>query len=238
MSRHLSMDLVFRGHRLRLDPAGALIWPAQQLLVVADLHLEKGTAFARRGKLLPPYDTHATLSRLEALIHRWRPATVVSLGDGFHDRRGARDLSPELFDRLAILTRSRRWVWITGNHDPQVALGLGGAATPELTLARGLVLRHEPTGAEGEIAGHLHPKARVQTRRLSLNRPCFVADGDRLLLPAFGSFTGGLNVLDPDISALFPTGFHAYLLGDARVFGFPHAVLAHEPAALHHRLLG
>lgn len=230
------MDLVFRGHAFVLDPAGALVWPERELLVVSDLHLEKGRAFARRGTLLPPYDTHATLTRLEALVARWRPATVVSLGDGFHDRHGGLELSPELFDRLAGLTRTRRWVWVTGNHDPQVTLGLGGAAVMELEMG-GIVLRHAPLGAAGEIAGHLHPKARVLTRRLSLHRPCFVGDAQRLLLPAFGSFTGGLNALDPAISALFPTGFHAYLLGDAKVVGFPHGVLAPEPDAMQHRLV-
>lgn len=230
------MDLSLRGQALVLDPTGALFWPARAMLVVADLHLEKGSAFARRGALLPPYDTHCTLDRLEALLRRWRPATVVSLGDGFHDRRGSHDLSPELLDRLCRLVYATRWVWVTGNHDPEIALKLGGAAVPELVLD-GLVLRHEPTGAAGEIAGHLHPKARVQTRRLSLARPCFVGDGERLVLPALGSFTGGLNALDGAISGLFPQGFMAYLLGDARVFGFPHLVLTPEPDASRNRLV-
>ncbi len=229
------MQLHLRGHALVLDPSGALYWPAQDLLVVADLHLEKGSAFARRGTLLPPYDTHATLARLEDLVRRWRPATLVSLGDGFHDRHGGRELSPELFDRLAALTRGLRWVWVTGNHDPAVALALGGAVVPALAVG-GILLRHEPSsgdlggGGAGEIAGHLHPKARVATRRLRLRRPCFAGSADRLLMPAFGSFTGGLNVLDPAIHGLFPAGFCAYVLGDGRVFRFPDAVLAGEPA--------
>jgi hypothetical protein len=229
------MRFDFRGHALALDPAGALFWPARRLLIVADLHLEKGAALARRGALLPPYDTHATLERLEALVGRWRPATVVSLGDGFHDRRGPGELSGELFDRIAALTRAVRWVWITGNHDPSVALALGGAVLPELLLD-GLALRHAPTAGEvGEVTGHLHPKARVRTRRLHLHRPCFAGDADRIVMPAFGSFTGGLNVLDDAISSLFPVGFSAYLLGEGRVFRFPHGVLAPdpEPAAQH-----
>lgn len=229
------MHLSFRGHAFELDPAGALSWPRRRLLVLADLHLEKGAAFARRGALLPPYDTHATLDRLEELVRRRRPATVVSLGDGFHDRRGPSDLSPDLFDRLAALTRAVRWIWVTGNHDPKVALALGGAAVPELRQD-GLVLRHEPRGEAGEIAGHLHPKARVITRRLALCRPCFVGDNARMVMPAFGSFTGGLNALDPAISGLFPEGFFAYLLGDARVFRFPRGVLAPEPDPMLHRL--
>jgi uncharacterized protein len=228
-----AMQLSFRGQALVLDPAGAVYWPARELLVVADLHLEKGSAFARRGALLPPYDTHATLARLEALVRRWRPATLVSLGDGFHDRRAGHELSPDLFDRLGALTRALRWVWVTGNHDPSVALALGGAVVPELALD-GLVLRHEAVSTPGEIAGHLHPKARLSTRRQRFCRPCFAGDRERLLLPAFGSFTGGLNVLDPAISRFFSTGFHAYMLGSAQVFRFPHQVLAADPGPARH----
>jgi hypothetical protein len=229
------MQLELHGQTLELDPAGAAFWPRYAMLVVADLHLEKGGAMARRGSLLPPYDSHATLARLEALVARLRPDTVVSLGDGFHDRRGGSELSPDLFDRLCALTRQRRWIWVAGNHDPVVPLALGGATVPELAVG-GLVLRHAPTGAPGELAGHLHPKARLHTRRRSLACRCFAADADRLLLPALGSFTGGLNVLDPAIHRLFPTGFHAYLLGEARVFRFPHSVLAAEPDAQSHRI--
>jgi DNA ligase-associated metallophosphoesterase len=222
------MQLTFRGHDLVLDPAGALWWPARRLLVVADLHLEKGSAFARRGSLLPPYDTHATLTRLEALVAVREPETVLSLGDGFHDRHGPGSLSPDLYDRLARLTRGRRWLWVTGNHDPVVPVELGGAVLPELALG-GIVFRHAPGVGMGEVAGHLHPKARVPARGRPLCRPCFAADAARLVLPAFGSFTGGLNVLEPTISELYPDGFSAYLLGDARVFRFPHAVLLPEP---------
>jgi uncharacterized protein len=229
------MQIQLQGQTLELDPAGAVFWPRYAMLIVADLHLEKGSTFARRGSLLPPYDSHATLARLEALIERLRPDTVVSLGDGFHDRRCGRDLSPALFDRLGDLTRRRRWLWVTGNHDPEVPLALGGATVAELAVGD-LFLRHAPTGAAGEIVGHLHPKARVRSRRRTLARRCFAAAADRLLLPALGSFTGGLNVLDPAIHRFFPTGLHAYLLGDARVFRFPGHVLAGEPDALSHRL--
>ena len=136
---------------------------------------------------------------------------------------------------MCRLTRERRWVWITGNHDPEVPLALGGAAVAELTVGS-LRLRHAPMGEDGEIAGHLHPKARLHTRRRTLSCRCFAADADRLLLPALGSFTGGLNVLDPAIQRFFPTGFHAYLLGDERVFRFPHHVLSAEPDAMSHRI--
>lgn len=229
------MQLTLQGQTLELDPAGAVFWPRYAMLIVADLHLEKGAAFARRGSLLPPYDSHATLARLEALIARLRPDTVVSLGDGFHDRRGPSELSPDLFDRLCGMTRQRRWVWVTGNHDPRLPVALGGAAVAELPVD-GVVLRHAPIGEVGEIVGHLHPKARLHTSRRSFARRCFAADASRLILPALGSFTGGLNVLDPSIHHFFPTGFHAYLLGDERVFRFPHDVLAPEPAAMRYVL--
>jgi hypothetical protein len=230
------MLVSFRGQELELDPAGALWWPAREMLVVADLHLEKGTAMARRGSLLPPYDTHATLDRLEALLERRRPKTVVSLGDGFHDRAGAQILSPDLHDRLAGIVRRTSWLWICGNHDPCLPLGLGGAMLRRLDFD-GLVFVHAPDGVEaGEIAGHLHPKARPDSMRFRRSRPCFVGDGTRLLLPAFGSYTGGLNVLDPAVTCLFGRGFTAYLLGENRVFGLPHHCLAAEPDAMQHRI--
>lgn len=230
------MQLQFQGQTLELDPAGAMFWPRHALLVVADLHLEKASAFARRGSLLPPYDSEATLARLEALIARWNPDTVVSLGDGFHDRKGPLELSPALFDRLGAMTRARRWVWVTGNHDPTLPVALGGAVAYELAIG-GLVFRHAPAGEVGEIVGHLHPKARLHTSRRTFARRCFAADMDRLLLPALGSFTGGLNVLDRAIHKLFPTGFHAYLLGEEKVFRFRHDVLAPDPPVVR-KMLG
>lgn len=223
------MPLDLAGERLELDASGVLSWPRHRLAAVADLHLEKGAAFARRGAPLPPYDTLATLARLEAALARLRPLTVVSLGDGFHDRRGPADLLPALAERLRDLAASFAWVWLRGNHDPEPPAGLGGTAAAELRLD-GLVFRHEPAGGRGEIAGHLHPKARVGGTRLRLARPCFASDGARLLLPAFGSFAGGLNVLDPAIAGLFAgRPFAAFLLGSERVFRVPHDRLLPEP---------
>lgn len=224
------MRLELAGETLETDPSGTLWWPEHRLAVVADLHLEKGSAYARRGRFLPPYDTHATLARLEAVLERLRPDTVVSLGDGFHDRRGPERLEPDLAERLRRLTGAVDWVWVRGNHDPEPPVGLGGRSALELRLG-GLTFRHEPAegNAPGEVAGHLHPKARVAARRLGAVRPCFAGDGRRLLLPAFGSFTGGLDVLDPAIASLFPHGFAAYLLGEERVFRLPHDRLLPEP---------
>ncbi len=223
------MLITIAGRVLRLDPSGALLWPERRLLMVADLHLEKAAALARAGRaLLPPHDTAATLDRLEQLIATFAPRTVVSLGDGFHDRRAAQVLDGPLFDRLAALTRAAQWVWITGNHDPAIPLALGGAVLQRLDLD-GLVLRHEPTGAPAEIAGHLHPKARLATRHGRLTRPCFVGDGSRLVMPAFGTLTGGLDVLDPAIGRLFPAGFTAWLTGERRIFAVPGRILPGGP---------
>lgn len=224
-------QIAFAAAVLRLDPAGAVWWPAHRMLVVADLHLEKGSAFARRGALLPPYDTRATLARIEALVARHRPATVVSLGDGFHDRRAGEALEPDARARIRALTGAVEWLWVAGNHDPEPPPGLGGRAVAALERD-GILLRHAPQGSgAAELAGHLHPKARLAGSRRRLSRPCFAADGRLLLLPALGAYAGGLDVLDPAISGLFPTGFDAFLLGEARVFRVPHHRLEREPAA-------
>lgn len=219
---------------LMLDPSGAVFCEASGLLVVADLHLETGSAFARRGLLLPPYDTAATLHRLAALIARLEPAVIVSLGDGFHDANGPASLPERERRLLQSLCGRGRWIWISGNHDPLPPEGLAGEALAAF-VDGGLVCRHipEPGAREGgvpfEIAGHLHPKALAQGRRLRLRRPCFLTDGSRLVLPAFGSYTGGLNALDDDVRCLFAGGYDAYLLGKDRVFRLGHHQLLAEP---------
>jgi DNA ligase-associated metallophosphoesterase len=212
------------GERLMLDPSGALFWPARQLLAVSDLHLEKGTSYAARGSLLPPWDTHVTLERLAALLHRWRPSTVVALGDSFHDAAGAGRLSGGDLARLAAMTAATPFVWVLGNHDPQPQ---GLAGTYVETFAAGpLVFRHQAAGggrARGgsEVCGHHHPKAQAAVRGGSISRPCFVTDGARLMLPAFGAYAGGLDVSAPAIARLFPRGGRAFLLGRDRLFSFP-----------------
>src|SRR4030081_1830884 len=164
--------------------SGAFFWESERLLVVSDLHLEKGSSFAARGVLLPPYDTVATLSRLGAVIARHDPRTVVALGDSFHDRKAHERLSAGDRDAVAALQSRRDWIWIAGNHDPALPRDIGGVVASEVAVS-GIVFRHEPTGAIGEIAGHLHPKARVATRGRSVERRCFSADCVRMEMPAF-----------------------------------------------------
>ncbi len=154
------------------DFSGALFWEEQSLLVVSDLHLEKGSSFAARGVLLPPYDTVATLSRLAAVIARHDPRQVIALGDSFHDREAHARLSEPDREALSALQFRRNWIWIAGNHDPALPTNLGGVVATEVAIGP-IVFRHEPTGASGEIAGHLHPKARVPTRGRSIERRCF-----------------------------------------------------------------
>lgn len=199
------------------DISGALFWEEHSLLVVSDLHLEKGSSFARRGVLLPPFDTTATLARLSAVIARHDPRTVISLGDSFHDREAHERLSPDNRETLNGLQACRDWIWISGNHDPALPRDFGGVVADEVAIGP-IAFRHEPTGAAGEIAGHLHPKARVSTRGRSVERRCFASDGARAIMPAFGSYTGGLSIRDMAFAAIFQTmAFTAHVLGDRRV---------------------
>jgi DNA ligase-associated metallophosphoesterase len=207
------------GHRLLLDPGGALWWPERQTLVVADLHLEKGSACAVRGHLVPPWDTRATLDRLAVLLRRYGPRTVLALGDSFHDSHGAGRLMAADSARLAAMAGAHGFVWLMGNHDPLPPAGVAGA-TAEWWEADGLVFRHEAGGAGPEVCGHHHPKASIATRALTITRPCFVVGPNRLMLPAFGAFTGGLDVRHPAIARLFPHGSRAFLLGRDRLFAF------------------
>lgn len=206
------------------DPRGALFFPDMRLLVVSDLHLEKGSAFARRGRLLPPYDTGATLDLLDTVIADHRPATVISLGDSFHDGFGAERMPSIYRDRLLSLMAGREWIWVAGNHDPDAPADLPGVVAGELALGD-LRFRHEPlAGAEpGEIAGHLHPGAVVVQRGRAVRRRCFATDGERLVMPAFGAYTGSLNVLDKAYRGLFRwERFFAHMLGTSRVYTVAH----------------
>jgi uncharacterized protein len=209
----------FAGHRLMLDPAGALWWPEQHVLAVADLHLEKGSACAVQGQLVPPWDTRATLDRLTLLLRRYAPRRVVALGDSFHDEHGAGRLLPAEAARLSAMAAAHAFLWVRGNHDPLPPAGLPGE-TAEWWETDGIVFRHEAGGRGPEICGHHHPKASIATRAGTVTRPCFVASPQRLMLPAFGAFTGGLDVRHPAIAGLFPRGGRAFLLGRDRLFTF------------------
>jgi DNA ligase-associated metallophosphoesterase len=204
------------------DLAGALFWREQRLLVVSDLHLEKGSSFAARGVLLPPYDTVATLGRLAAVIARHDPRMVIALGDSFHDRDAHERLSTADRDALSAMQVRRDWIWISGNHDPALPSDLGGVVATEVAIGP-IAFRHEPTGASGEIAGHLHPKARVATRGRAMERRCFASDGERAVMPAFGAYTGGLSIRDVAFAKIFGSpGFMAHVLGDNKL----HAIAA------------
>ena len=204
------------------DCLGALYWPEHGLLVVADLHLEKGSSFARRGQLLPPYDTTETLARLAQLIAHYAPRVVVALGDNFHDGGGPARLSASDRASLIALQRGRDWLWIAGNHDPDPAEGIGGIFTEMLAIDP-LTFRHKPSpdAPDGEIAGHLHPVARVAQRGRAVSRRCFATDGKALVMPAFGAYAGGLNIRDRAFLGVFGARkYTAHMLGDNRLYAF------------------
>jgi DNA ligase-associated metallophosphoesterase len=205
---------------LALDHSGALWWPAERTLVVADMHLEKGSAYAARGQMLPPYDSAATLALLTRLVLRLKPHRLIALGDSFHDVRAGERMDAGLAEALTGLAAGLDVVWIAGNHDPEIPAFLPGARQGELRLGP-LAFRHEPLKAcePGEVAGHLHPAAKVVSDRGRIRRKAFVTDGTRLLLPAFGAFAGGLNLRDPAIGTLFrPGGITAHVCGATRVY--------------------
>ena len=228
------MDIPLNGTTLTADPGGALFWPAHGWLLVADLHLEKGSAFARHGQFLPPYDTAASLTRLEELCRHWRPTRVICLGDSFHDQGAATRVFEADGRRMLALTAAHDWVWIAGNHDPSPPSGWGGRVVRDELREGPLVMRHEAAAdnsrAAGEISGHYHPKATAVVRGRRISARCFAGDGRRLILPAFGAYAGGLNVLDPAISGLLRRPFHAWMLGTGRLFPLPCTRLSADAA--------
>jgi uncharacterized protein len=206
--------LALNGALLQARASGALWWPEQALLCVADLHLGKSDRVARRGgPLLPPYETAETLDRLGDEIGALAPARVVCLGDSFDDCAGARAMGEAATGRLTALMAGRDWVWIAGNHDPG-PIALPGRNLAELRLGP-LSFRHEAQrdAAPGEVSGHYHPKARLPARGAGLSRPCFLADAARLILPAFGAYTGGMRCDHPALLALLRADARAILTG-------------------------
>jgi DNA ligase-associated metallophosphoesterase len=211
------LALQLAGAEALLRPSGALWLAAERLLVVADLHLEKGSAYAARGQMLPPYDTRETLARLAAEAAQLRPATILLLGDSFHDGGAEARLGAEDVRTLTTVAAVADLVWIVGNHDADGPRALPGQTAASWSAA-GLSLVHEPAARPrfGEVAGHLHPCARVKGRVGSVRRRCFVTDGERLVMPAFGAFAGGLNVRDVAFRGLFRRPPLAVALGDRR----------------------
>jgi hypothetical protein len=200
------------------DASGALWLAPERMLLVADLHLEKGSAQARRGSLLPPYDSRATLAALAGVVRRYEPATTIVLGDAFHDTKAEDRMDAADVDTLRDLQRGRDWVWLAGNHDPRPSARFGGVFCESLAIG-GVTLRHAPSGQGGpEIAGHLHPVGKVHLRGRTMRRRCFATDGQRCVMPAFGAYAGGLNVLDEAFSGLFAGAFAAHVLGRSRVY--------------------
>jgi uncharacterized protein len=217
------------GVTLVADCAGALYWPEEALLVVADLHLEKGSSYAARGVLLPPYDTAATLAKLSHVLARYAPRAVIALGDSFHDGEGPARIADTDRGVLRLLQRGRDWIWIAGNHDPEPAAGVGGVSAAALAIGA-LTFQHQPepcaengaalSDSSGSVvAGHLHPVARVSTRGRTVSRRCFAADKSRVVMPAFGAYAGGLNVRDRAFADVFGSlAFTAHMLGETRLY--------------------
>lgn len=212
--------MTVNGARLLADISGAALELETRTLLVADLHFEKGSAFASKGQLLPPYDTRATIKALAGAVARLQPARVAALGDSFHDLGADGRIHGADAEALCALVASvEDWLWIEGNHDPDPPARFGGRTAHEARLGP-LTLRHEPQPGDqpGEVAGHLHPCARVAVRGRAMRRRCFATDGSRLVLPAFGAFTGGLNVCDVAWAQVFAAPPTAWMIGRERVY--------------------
>ena len=225
-------EINFLGQHFFCDFQGSLFWPQQNCLIVSDLHLEKGVAMASLGNLVPPYDTGETLARLSQCVERWKPDTVICLGDSFHRKDSAKNLPRCYQKQLVKLMENKQWIWIAGNHDPSPPAHLGGINTDEIRIGP-IRFCHEQQfdklnkksrtemfdNSRGEISGHLHPVAIIQRRTKRLRRRCFAADQQRLIMPAFGTFTGGLSVRNEAFCELFDEDhLHVWMLGHQRVF--------------------
>jgi len=221
-------EIALSGLAAVLDLSGALYLPGHDALLVADLHLEKGSSFASRGQFLPPYDARETLAALAAVVGRVSPRLVIALGDSFHDVGGPERLREDDREAVAAVQQGRQWIWVTGNHDRALPGDLGGEVVADMTLGP-LTLRHEPQpAARHEVAGHLHPVGKVVMRGRGVRRRCFATDGERCVMPAFGAYAGGLNVCDAAFKPLFPASFTAHLIGTERIFAIARPMLCRD----------
>jgi hypothetical protein len=212
----------FAGETFEATASGALYWRARQALLVADLHLEKASWFARLGQFLPPYDSHATLTALAGEVERTRAERLYCLGDSFHDRFGCERLPSQARELLTELTSALDWTWIVGNHDPGFADHCGGRIADEVEIG-GIVLRHEAVRDETrpEVSGHYHPKLRVHLRGRQVSRRCFVTSARKIIMPAFGSLTGGLDAHHPEILGSVGSNAAALVPVSDRLLRFP-----------------
>lgn len=215
-------ELHFAGHIWQVLPEGALFWPARRALLVADLHFEKASWFARGGQMLPPYDSIATLAALSTIVNATGAEEIWCLGDSFHDIAGCDRLPDAARVTLSTLTSTTRWTWITGNHDRVFVDRCGGDVRDE-ALVDGVMLRHEadPRETYPELSGHYHPKLRVKVRGKLVARRCFVATATKLIFPAFGALAGGLDVTHPEIARATGGGAEALIALPDRLLRFP-----------------
>ena len=222
--------ITLNGESLIPDPLGALYWAREETLIVSDLHFEKGSSFAAKGVMLPPYDTRTTLMRIAALIRKYSPKRVISLGDAFHDGKAEERMAEDDAQSLEALMREADWLWILGNHDPEPPARFTAATEIESKIGA-LTFVHEPKpdAAPGEIAGHLHPCARVISEGRSLRRRCFAVGDDRMIMPAMGAYTGGLNILDEAYTPLFASPV-AWVMGADGVYPIASDKLAPDAA--------
>ncbi len=218
------MRIALNGLEMIPDLSGALHVPELRTLIVSDLHLEKASSMAMRGVMLPPYDTRASLALLDAVLAQTQPERLILLGDSFHDNSAGERIDRDDRARLRRMTETHETIWITGNHDSSPPSDLGGNIAETVALG-GITLRHEPkalSDGEFEISGHLHPGAAVSQRGKRIRRKCFVGDTRRLIMPAFGSFTGALSVSAEPFRMLFePGSYHVWILGSQDIYKFP-----------------
>ena len=221
--------IMLGGLEFRPDLSGALHVPDMSAMIISDLHLEQGTSLARRGIRVPPFDTSITIELLERVVRLFAPQRLIFLGDSFHDDEGETRVEPDLMQRLQTLSKSHECFWICGNHDPSPPRNLSGHAADHILLGP-VTLRHEPARLrkdELEICGHLHPGCAVTQRGRRVSGKCFIADDHRLIMPAFGAYTGALSVFAKPYERLFNHDeTQAWMIGQERIFKFPLARLA------------